>query len=81
MFPSILCANCQGETLLEISKFYKNLYVSSLNYQKEILIYEKVKNINLFLLFRLMWKKDQQRRNLIKTTIKLKNMNKNNYVF
>jgi hypothetical protein len=48
MFPSILCVDCRGETLLEISKFYRNLYISSLNYQKEFLIYEKVIHTYLF---------------------------------
>jgi hypothetical protein len=48
MFPSILCVDCRGESLLEISKFYRNLYISSLNYQKEFLIYEKVIHTYLF---------------------------------
>ena len=42
-FPTILVANCKAQTLLAISKFYKNLKISSVSrYQKEELIYEKV---------------------------------------
>ena len=33
-FPSILVVNCRGATLLEISKFYKSISISSMNYQK-----------------------------------------------